>query len=93
VGDLTIDDFTGWVGRECDVTAPESDVRMTLVTAEPIAGSLRSAGGFRLEFLGPQDPLLAQAIMTVAGPDRTDDIFLVPVERDARGTVYEAVFF
>ena len=36
MGDLTIDDFAGWVGRECDVTAPENEVRMTLVTAEPL---------------------------------------------------------
>ena len=91
--DLSIDHFTDWLNREVDVKAPEGDVRMTLVTAEPIDGSPRAAGGFRLEFLGPHDPLLGQAIMTVAGPDRTDDIFLVPVESDARGTVYEAVFF
>ena len=93
MAELSIDDFTGWLNRECKVKTPEGDVRMTLIAAEPVAGSPRAGGGFRLEFLGPRDPMLGQGTMSVAGPDRSDDIFLVPVEREERGTVYEAVFF
>ena len=91
--DLTIDDFASWVGGACDVTGPDGQVTMTLAAAEPLAGSPRAGGGFRLEFLGPREPLLGQAIMSVTGPERTDEIFLVPVSRDDEGTLYEAVFF
>ena len=93
MNDLTIDDFAGWLNGECEVTAPEGRVPMTLMVAEPVAGSPRAGGGFRLEFLGPRDPLLGQSIMSVKGPSRTDEIFLVPVARDDEGTRYEAVFF
>ena len=91
--DLTIDDFTGWLNGACEVAAPDGRVPMTLVVAEPLTGSPRAGGGFRLEFLGPREPLLGQSIMSVERPERTDDIFLVPVSQDGEGTRYEAVFF
>lgn len=90
---LTIDDFADWLGRECQVTAPDGEVAMTLLAAEPIGQSQRDGGGFRLEFQGPLSPILQQATMTVAGPSATHDIFMVPIGQDPQGTRYEAIFY
>ncbi len=90
---LTIQDFAAWVGRDCRVTAGEVEIEMKLLAVEPVAGSSREGGGFRLEFLGPYEPVLPQATMEVAGPDAAYDIFMVPNARTADGTRYEAIFF
>ena len=89
----SIDDFSGWLNQRCEIAAGDARVPATLVAAEPLAGSPREKGGFRLEFLGPVDPMLGQGVMAVAGPTASCDIFLVPIARDAGGTRYEAVFF
>lgn len=48
---------------------------------------------FSLYFRGPGDVLLQQQIYRLAHEEMGElDIFLVPVERDARGYRYEAVF-
>ena len=90
--DLTIADFEPWLDRECEVVADGQRVTMTLVTAEPLKSSPRPGGGFRLEFLGPRDPLFNQSIMEVAGPNESHEIFMVPIAQDDGGTRYEAVF-
>lgn len=55
------------------------------------AGEFREP--FSLLFRGPVEPVLAQKIYTLHN-ERTGplDIFLVPVERDAAGLKYQAVF-
>lgn len=88
-----IDDFSAWLGQDCEVASGAVRVPMTLLAAEPLAGSPRDAGGFRLEWRGPVDPVLAQAIMTVTRAAETYEIFMVPTARDAQGTRYEAVFY
>jgi hypothetical protein len=93
MNDLTIDDFAPWVNGACDVTAPDGQVPMTLVAAQPLANAQRDGGGFRLEFEGPAQPVLAQSIMTVSSPAGTHEIFLVPTAQDARATRYEAIFY
>lgn len=90
---LTIDDFSQWVGGQCDVDAGGERLAMTLVAAQPLEGSVREGGGFRLELLGPADQVLDQGIVSVAGPAGAHDIFIVPIARDAQGTRYEAVFY
>lgn len=91
--DLTIDDFAPWVNEACDVTGPDGQVSMTLVSADPLPRARRDGGGFRLEFEGPPEPLLSQAIMTVSGPGAAHEIFLVPIAQDKSATRYEAVFY
>jgi hypothetical protein len=67
---------------------------LELIAAEPLAGSDREGGAFRLEFRGPFEPILEQATYSLRGPDgESDDIFLVPIGREREGTRYEAVFF
>ena len=60
--------------------------------------SERAGGGerpFSLFWLGPRDPILPQRIYPLQHPHAeigTLEIFLVPVGRDASGTLYQAVF-
>ena len=91
--ELSIDDFTGWLDETCEVSLGEVSVPMTLVTADPLEGGLRPAGAFRLEFLGPSNPVLAQGIMALQRPAFAQEIFLVPISSNAAGTRYEAVFY
>lgn len=89
----TIDDFRHWLDGSCEVAIGEHCLRMTLIAAEPLAGSPREGGGFRLEFRGPSEPVLAQAVMDVSRPSARYDIFMVPIARDAEGARYEAVYY
>lgn len=55
--------------------------------------SNREGGGFRIEFEGPSEPLLPQAIYTIREGGEAFELFLVAVARSPGGGVtYEAVF-
>ena len=90
---LSIDDFTPWLNETCEVVFADGQLPMTLVTAEALEGGVRDGGSFRLEFLGPASPILAQATLAVRRPDFDHEIFMVPIGSDANGTRYEAVFY
>src|SRR5580765_3588237 len=93
VGDMQFSHFSGRVGESFDVAVGGHRLSLMLDAAQDLPGSLRPGGAFRLEFLGPPDPVLAQGILPFEiGKDRFE-IFVVPIGRDARGTRYEAVFF
>jgi hypothetical protein len=60
-------------------------------TAERVVGMAREP--FRLEFLGPPDPILPQRTYRLEHDALGAlEIFLVPTGRDAGGTTYEAIF-
>jgi len=86
-------DFSDWVGQSFAVTVAGHRLLLTLVAAEELQGSLREAGGFRLEFLGPVDPMLEQGIFPFEIEAGRFDLFIVPIGRSAEGTRYEAVFY
>ena len=67
-------------------------VEMTLKKAVQLPGTGRPEGSFRLEFQGPLEPILPQAIYQFRNGDACHEIFIVPVARDDEGTQYEAVF-
>jgi hypothetical protein len=71
----------------------ESPLTLTLVTAQELPGSMREGGGFRLEFRGPSEPLLEQGVYSLSQGAVDHDIFIVPIEQTADGSLYEAVFF
>jgi hypothetical protein len=82
------------VGERYDADLNGIAQPLELIAAEPLAGSDREGGAFRLEFRGPFDPILEQATHALRGPDgESDEIFLVPIGREPDGTRYEAVFF
>ena len=90
---LTWDDFASAAGTAYSVAAGSHEHELVLDRAEKIASAGRDGGAFRLEFLGPADPVLPQATYAFrrAG-DEPLEIFVVPVGRDASGTRYEAIF-
>jgi len=91
--DIGLDGFSGRVGETFPVEADGRNVDLILEAAEALPGSPRAAGGFRLEFLGPTDPMLGQGVFEFAVGDDRWEIFIVPIARDAAGTRYESVFY
>ena len=89
----TVDDFTGRVGYSFAVAVGGQCLMLTLEAAEELQGSVRDGGGFRLEFIGPVDPVLEQGIFAFEIEAERYDLFIVPIGRDTRGTRYEAVFY
>ena len=87
---LTIADFAA--GEDYRVDAADGLV-LRLERVQPLPQAARDGGGFRLEFVGPEAPLLAQATYALRrGGEEVREIFLVPIARDAAGIRYEAIF-
>jgi hypothetical protein len=91
--DPKLADFAHRVGDSFVVSVRGHHLMLALAAAEPLPGSMREAGGFRLEFLGPGEPRLDQGIFPFEIEDRSYDLFIVPIGRDDRGARYEAVFY
>ena len=89
---LTLDDFSGSIGKDFEALAGDGAVPLRLAEAQALAHGNREGGAFRLEFVGPREPILPQAIYPVQADGRELELFLVPVASDAGGTRYEAVF-
>jgi hypothetical protein len=85
-------DFEGREGTVYQVETEAGEFALTLETAAELPPSGRAEGSFRLEFRGPVNPILPQAIYRFRRGDEFGDIFIVPVGRDATGTLYEALF-
>jgi hypothetical protein len=88
--DLRVSDFE--VGEAYEVEAGGQIHVLTVAVVEELRQAARDAGAFRLEFSGPPQPILDQAIYTMRGSRRSDDIFIVPVAADPSRVTYEAIF-
>jgi hypothetical protein len=86
-----LDDFADAVGAT--FSAGDPPVELRLIEATPLEGSVRVEGSFRLEFAGPAEAMLPQAIHRFERDGRSYDIFIVPIACDPGGARYEAVFF
>jgi hypothetical protein len=91
--DIGFDDFSGRVGESFAVEVDGHRVALLLESAQPLPGSARPGGAFRLEFLGPADPILPQATYPLTIDSDRYDVFIVPIGRVRKGTRYDAVFF
>jgi hypothetical protein len=91
MNNLRLDDFA--TGAVYDVHAADAVHPFMLAKGQELSDSGREGGSFRLEFLGPADPVLPQAIYRFVKGDAGHDIFIVPVARDAGGVRYEAIFY
>ncbi|KSV75933.1 hypothetical protein N185_15925 [Sinorhizobium sp. GW3] len=93
---LTLQHFSGCVGQGFDLSLGESTVALTLAEATPgatpiLAGMRRAP--FSLLFRSSSAIVLPQQIYRLKHASLGAlDIFLVPVARDAKGIVYQAVF-
>jgi hypothetical protein len=80
-------------GTVYTVSADERNFPLALDRIQPLSDSGREGGAFRLEFLGPGEPVLPQATYSFSSGEGVHDIFIVPVAREAAGVRYEAVFY
>jgi hypothetical protein len=90
---LTADDFAEKTGTVYEVSVQGSSFPLTLAEFQTLPNSGREGGSFRLEFCGPMDPILPQAIYPLRDGGDELEIFIVPISRDRDGTRYEAIFF
>ena len=93
VREMAFDHFSGRIGKSFAVTAGGRRVALILDAAQDLPGSARPGGAFRLEFLGPTDPMIGQGTFPFEIDEDRFEIFVVPIGRDPRGTRYEALFF
>lgn len=94
MAELSIADFEARVDAVLPVVFEDGEVPLKLAAAEPLPGSPREAGGFRLEFLGPLELFLPQGIYSFAlGDGAPTEIFIVPLGPAGEEMRYEAVFY
>jgi hypothetical protein len=89
---LTFDDFAGRLGKAYDILVGGGRLPVVLDEAQPLPGSQRQGGGFRLIFRGPHQPVIPQGIYPVQHGSETHQIFMVPIAQSPAGTQYEAIF-
>ncbi len=93
---LGIDHFAGALNEGFDMTVGEATMALTLVDVSPLPvhpfpGMLRAP--FALVFRSGQAVILPQRLYRLRhGRIGTLDVFLVPIGRDAKGALYQAVF-
>ena len=90
---IGIRDFETRVGKTFSVQAAGHDVPVVLRACQPLPGSKRDGGGFRLEFAGPLSPQLGQGTFSFNIDRDQYGIFIVPIGEGQRSLRYEAVFF
>lgn len=94
---LTVDDFTPWLGAPFELLDGDVPIASELAWARsvgerPVLGSARR-WTFSIGFRTPREVRLPQRIYGVVHPRLGRlDLFLVPVQPDAGGNLYEAVF-
>jgi hypothetical protein len=90
---LAWSDFEGAQGSVYLVDSEAGPLEFTLETAAGLPSSGRTEGSFRLEFRGPFEPILPQATYHFRYGDESAEIFIVPIGREEKGTLYEAIFY
>lgn len=89
---LVLDDFIRRVGKPFEVEVQGGRLPLTLDATQELPSLGRQGGSFRLEFLGPHQPVLPQATYPMTNGGERVEIFIVPIGQDNRGTRYEAIF-
>jgi len=90
---LTWDEFAGAAGTVYEVPCGDERFELTLEQVEELPSAGREGGSFRLEFSGPPEPILPQAIYPFRNGEDALEIFIVPIGRSPSGTRYEAIFY
>lgn len=88
---LRLSDFT--TGTTYEVAAGEAVFPFTLDKTQALSDSGREGGAFRLEFVGPEAPILPQSIYRFARDAAEHEIFIVPIAQAPGGVRYEAIFY
>ena len=90
--ELTWEEFADAAGTVYVIEVEEQRLELALDRVDELPSAGRAAGSFRLEFLGPSDPVLPQAIYPLRHGEDLFEIFIVPIGREPAGTRYEAIF-
>ena len=90
--ELSLEEFKGREGQAFDLLLGEASMPFTLTRVNELRPSGRQAGAFTLDWQGPAEPLLPQAIYTLRQGDDNFEMFIVPLQPDAQGPLYEAIF-
>ncbi len=90
--ELRLDEFTDREGETFELLLGGESVPLTLAKVQPLPPSGREAGAFVLEWRGPVDPVLPQAIYNLRQGEDDFEIFIVPLRQDGEGVRYEAIF-
>ncbi len=90
---VTLGDFEHRVGKTFTAHAAGQNVPMVLRACQPLPGSKRDGGAFRLEFAGPLNPRLGQGIFPFQVDHDQFGIFIVPLGEGGQTMRYEAVYF
>lgn len=91
--ELTAADFEPRVGEPFTIAADPEPIELVLESARVLADRPGGRDPFSLQFRGPVEPLLAQAIYPLEHAELgLLEIFIVPHARDDAGAVYGAVF-
>jgi hypothetical protein len=90
--ELRLEDFSAAVGETFSVELDGTAVPLSLAAAQELPRMVREAGSFRLDWLGPSEPMLPQAIYRMRRGEETFEMFIVPVAKDGAGVHYEAIF-
>ena len=95
---LSVDSFTPLVDQSFTVVAPGLDgFALRLVSAQtyrdaPAFDETDVRSPFRLTFRGPDDGILPQGTYRLEHDAIQLEVFIVPLQPDAEGPVYEAIF-
>lgn len=89
---LKLDDFAGAVGQTWEVEFGGAAVPLRLDVAQELPRSTRPEGAFRLEWVGPGETYLPQAIYAFRGEGGAFDMFIVPIAKEGASLRYEAIF-
>jgi hypothetical protein len=90
---VKLGDFENRVGKTFIVQAAGQNVPVVLRACQPLPGSKRDGGAFRLEFAGPLNPALGQGVFAFNIDHDQYAVFIVPVGQGERTMRYEAVYF
>jgi hypothetical protein len=90
--ELRLDDFAGNVGQTYNIVFSDGVLPLVLEQAQPLPAGQREAGAFRLQFLGPPEPVIVQGTYPFRLGEETDEIFIVPIGKGEDGVQYEAIF-
>ncbi|HEX9946691.1 MAG TPA: hypothetical protein VGA98_04045 [Allosphingosinicella sp.] len=90
--ELRLDEFEGREGQSFDVALDGESVALTLGKVQALPRTAREGGAFVLDWRGPAEPILPQAIYTLRQGEDIFEMFIVPLGQDRDGTRYEAVF-
>lgn len=90
--ELTVADFNDRIGQDFSADVEDGQLPLTLDGVQELPSMGRQGGAFRLEFLGPHQPILPQAIYPLHIAEERMEIFIVPIGQEPGGVRYEAIF-